>query len=138
MPSAPLAGVRIALLSMDYPPRMAGGTTIHTRALALALLEEGHEVHVVAARTPEAPNEEVREGVNVHRVRSPYTAWSGTYVGRLDLAGIAAWQLAHAGLDATNVATLAECTRCRGDLYHSYRRDGTDAGRQAMAVRLKG
>jgi glycosyltransferase involved in cell wall biosynthesis len=62
---------------------MAGGTTIHTRALALALLEQGHEVHVVAARTPEAPDEEVREGVSVHRVRSPYTAWSGTYTGKL-------------------------------------------------------
>jgi glycosyltransferase involved in cell wall biosynthesis len=62
---------------------MAGGTTIHTRALALALLEQGHQVHVVAARTPDAPNEEVREGVTVHRVRNPYTAWSATYTGKL-------------------------------------------------------
>lgn len=68
---------------MDYPPRMAGGTTIHTRALALALLEQGHEVHVVAARTPEAPEEEVREGVSVHRVKNPYTAWSAIYTGTL-------------------------------------------------------
>ena len=75
--------MRIALLSMDYPPRMAGGTTVHTRALALALLEQGHHVHVVAARTPEAPDEEVREGVRVHRVRNPYTAWSATCTGRL-------------------------------------------------------
>ncbi len=79
----PGADVRIALLSMDYPPRMAGGTTIHTRALALALLEQGHEVHVVAARTPDAPDEEVREGVSVHRVRNPYTVWSARYTGRL-------------------------------------------------------
>jgi glycosyltransferase involved in cell wall biosynthesis len=62
---------------------MAGGTTIHTRALALALLEQGHEVHVVAARTPEAPDEETREGILVHRVRNPYTAWSATYTGKL-------------------------------------------------------
>ncbi|NIS20879.1 MAG: glycosyltransferase, partial [Thermoplasmata archaeon] len=82
-PPTPQAGVRIALLSMDYPPRMAGGTTIHTRALALALLEQGHDVHVVAARTPEAPDEEVREGVSVHRVRNPYTAWSARYTGKL-------------------------------------------------------
>ena len=68
---------------MDYPPRMAGGTTIHTRALALALLEQGHEVHVVAARTPDAPDEEAREGVRVHRVRGPYTAWSATRTGAL-------------------------------------------------------
>ena len=77
------APVRLALLSMDYPPRMAGGTTIHTRALALALLEAGHEVHVVAARAEGAPDEEVREGVLVHRVGRPYTAWSGLRTGRL-------------------------------------------------------
>lgn len=75
--------MRIALLSMDYPPRMAGGTTVHTRALALALLALGHEVHVVASRAPGAPVEEVREGVRVHRVRSPYTMWSTTRTGRL-------------------------------------------------------
>lgn len=79
----PHADVRLALLSMDYPPRMAGGTTIHTRALALALLAAGHEVHVVAARADEAPDEEVREGVHVHRVRRPYTAWSGLRTGKL-------------------------------------------------------
>jgi len=75
--------VRIALLSMDYPPRMAGGTTIHARALAVALVRLGHEVHVVASRAPGAPPEEVREGVSVHRVRDPYTVNSGLAVGRL-------------------------------------------------------
>ena len=78
-----MADVRLALISMDYPPRMAGGTTIHTRALALALLEAGHEVHVVAARADDAPDEELREGIHVHRVRWPYTAWSGIRTGKL-------------------------------------------------------
>ncbi len=68
---------------MDYPPRMAGGTTIHTRALAVALIALGHEVHVVASRAPGAPAEEVREGVHVHRVREPYTLWSATRAGSL-------------------------------------------------------
>jgi glycogen(starch) synthase len=68
---------------MDYPPRMAGGTTIHTRALALALLEAGHEVHVVAAKAEGVTDEEVREGISVHRVRRPYTAWSGLRTGKL-------------------------------------------------------
>jgi glycosyltransferase involved in cell wall biosynthesis len=62
---------------------MAGGTTIHTRALALALLEQGHEVHVVAARTPDGSGEEEREGVLVHRVKNPFTAWSAIYTGKL-------------------------------------------------------
>jgi 1,4-alpha-glucan branching enzyme len=83
LPSDPLTDVRLALLSMDYPPRMAGGTTIHTRALALALLDAGHEVHVVAARAEGVPDEEVREGVHVHRVGWPYTATSGIRTGKL-------------------------------------------------------
>jgi glycosyltransferase involved in cell wall biosynthesis len=68
---------------MDYPPRMAGGTTIHSRALALALLDAGHDVHVVAARAEGAPDEEEREGVMVHRVGRPYTVWSGRRTGAL-------------------------------------------------------
>lgn len=69
--------MRIALLQMDYPPRMAGGTTIHTYQLAKALDSLGHEIHVVAASHPAAPKEEVKENIHIHRVRRPYTAFSG-------------------------------------------------------------
>lgn len=60
---------------MDYPPRMAGGTTVHTYQLAKALRCLGNEVHAVAA-SADAPKEEVREGINIHRVRRPYTLFS--------------------------------------------------------------
>ncbi len=83
LPSDPPKDVRLALLSMDYPPRMAGGTTIHTRALALALVAAGHDVHVVAAKADGVPDEEEREGVLVHRVGWPYTAMSGIRTGKL-------------------------------------------------------
>jgi glycogen(starch) synthase len=62
---------------------MAGGTTIHTRALALALRGLGHEVHVVAAKAEGAPDEEEREGILVHRVRPSYTVWSALRTRRL-------------------------------------------------------
>jgi glycosyltransferase involved in cell wall biosynthesis len=62
---------------------MAGGTTIHTRALALALLKAGHQVDVVASRAGGVPAEEDPEGVLVHRVGRPYTAWSGLRTGKL-------------------------------------------------------
>jgi glycosyltransferase involved in cell wall biosynthesis len=68
--------MKLALLSMDYPPRMAGGTTIHTYQLAKALDSLGHEVHVVAASHPEAPSEEVAEGIHIHRVKRPYSVFS--------------------------------------------------------------
>ena len=68
--------MKIALLSMDYPPRMAGGTTIHTYQLAKAMHTLGHEVHVVAASHPEAPRHEVKEGINIHRVKRPYSIFS--------------------------------------------------------------
>ncbi|MCK5560365.1 MAG: glycosyltransferase family 4 protein, partial [Thermoplasmata archaeon] len=67
---------RIALLQMDYPPRMAGGTTIHTYQLANALNTIGNEVHVVAAAHPAAPKHEIKEGIHIYRVRRPYTAFS--------------------------------------------------------------
>lgn len=69
--------MRILHLSMDYPPRMAGGTTVHTYQLAKAEHEEGHEVTVVAASAKGAPKEEVSEGVRIIRVPRPYTIWSG-------------------------------------------------------------
>jgi glycosyltransferase involved in cell wall biosynthesis len=62
---------------------MAGGTTIHTYQLALAINSLGHEVHVVAASHPEAPKEEVNEGIHVHRVRRPYTVFSAIQTRKL-------------------------------------------------------
>jgi glycosyltransferase involved in cell wall biosynthesis len=64
-------------LSMDYPPRMAGGTTVHTYQLAKAEHAEGHEVTVIAAAAKGAPKEEVSEGIRIIRVSRPYTIWSG-------------------------------------------------------------
>ncbi len=61
---------------MDYPPRMAGGTTIHTYQLAKALDQLGHQIHVVAASHPGAPKEEVKENIQIHRVRRPYSVFS--------------------------------------------------------------
>jgi glycosyltransferase involved in cell wall biosynthesis len=62
---------------MDYPPRMAGGTTVHTYQLCKAEHEEGHEVTVIAAAAKGAPKTEVSEGIRIIRVSRPYTVWSG-------------------------------------------------------------
>jgi hypothetical protein len=52
----------------------------------------------------------------------------------LDVRGANVRQLLEAGVAAENVLHLAECTRCRPELYHSYRRDGPGAGRMISYV----
>ncbi|GAA5183184.1 glycosyltransferase family 4 protein [Rugosimonospora acidiphila] len=60
---------RILMLSWEYPPVMVGGLGRHVHALATSLVEAGHQVTVVTRHSPEAPLEEIREGVRV--VRAP-------------------------------------------------------------------
>jgi len=49
---------------------------------------------------------------------------------KIDLAGLARLDLERAGLASDRIATFADaCTACDPDRFHSYRRDGPDAGR---------
>ena len=43
-------------------------------------------------------------------------------------------QLREAGIAESRIHRVADCTRCRADLYHSYRRDGKQAGRMINYV----
>ena len=52
----------------------------------------------------------------------------------LDVRAANARQLLDAGLRPGALHHVADCTRCRADLYHSYRRDGTSAGRMISFV----
>ena len=58
----------------------------------------------------------------------------------LDLGEVIGYQLAMAGVGADRLLRCALCTCCQAKMLHSYRRDGpaAGAGRQAMAVRLRG
>ena len=60
--------MRILVLSWEYPPRVVGGLGRHVAALTRTLAAQGHEVHVVARDHPDAPAEDVVEGVHVVRV----------------------------------------------------------------------
>src|SRR6266702_6902863 len=60
---------RIMMLSWEYPPVVVGGLGRHVHALATSLAAAGHEVTVVTRHAPDAPLEELREGVRV--VRAP-------------------------------------------------------------------
>src|SRR5437764_11449405 len=61
--------LRILMLSWEYPPVLVGGLGRHVHALATSLAAAGHDVTVVTRHAPDAPLEELREGVHV--VRAP-------------------------------------------------------------------
>jgi YfiH family protein len=52
----------------------------------------------------------------------------------LDLRAANRGQLRDAGLRDDTLHDLADCTFCRADLYHSFRRDGSGAGRMISYV----
>ncbi|HVR70936.1 MAG TPA: peptidoglycan editing factor PgeF [Vicinamibacteria bacterium] len=52
----------------------------------------------------------------------------------LDVRAANRAQLERSGLRPDRIHSLDHCTRCRGDLYHSYRRDGKAAGRMINFV----
>lgn len=56
---------------------------------------------------------------------------------KLDLPAVTRAQLEAAGVPAANISFHGTCTRCGGEKYASYRRDGTAAGRMiALIARL--
>lgn len=60
--------MRILMLSWEYPPRIVGGLGRHVWRLSTALAEAGHDVHVVTREHPDAPAEQMLDGVHVLRV----------------------------------------------------------------------
>jgi glycogen synthase len=61
-------GVRVFMLSWEYPPKIIGGLARHVEGLSEALVSLGHEVHVITLDFPGAPYEEVNWLLHVHRV----------------------------------------------------------------------
>lgn len=57
------------MLSWEYPPQVVGGLGRHAADLSEALVEMGHEVHVLTGDAADAPANEVLRGVNVHRLK---------------------------------------------------------------------
>jgi len=55
----------------------------------------------------------------------------------LDLGAANLKQLTAAGIPADRIDVSALCTRCRADLFHSYRRDGQAAGRMLSVIGIE-
>lgn len=63
--------MRIVQLNPFYYP-YAGGTERRILELGKRLVARGHEVHVVTARLPGTPIQEVQEGLHIHRLPSRF------------------------------------------------------------------
>jgi glycogen(starch) synthase len=63
--------MRTLILSWEYPPLIEGGLARHVRKLAENLVQLGVEVHVLTRGDGSAGDEQIINGVNVHRVREP-------------------------------------------------------------------
>ncbi|MDD3718887.1 MAG: glycosyltransferase family 4 protein [Actinomycetota bacterium] len=60
--------MNVVILSWEYPPRIIGGLGTHVHQLAVNLARAGINIHVVTKDAPDAPDFEVAEGVQIHRV----------------------------------------------------------------------
>lgn len=66
--------------------------------------------------------------------------WIEDYIDRkgikpkIDLSGIAMFQLASAKLNAESIDDIGLCTMCKDEHFHSYRKDGNKSGRQLSAI----
>ncbi len=59
-----------------------------------------------------------------------------TDAGHLDLAEINRRQLILAGVPEMHIHVVGECTFCDRQRFHSYRRDGVQAGRMISYIRI--
>ncbi len=62
--------MRVALLTWNYPPKLAGGTEIATQIIARHLAHRGHEVLVVTTRDTGLSEESMEQGFRIYRVKS--------------------------------------------------------------------
>src|SRR5213596_3461676 len=58
------------MLTWEFPPRIIGGISTHVYHLSRALVERGTSVRVITCDFPNAPAEEIIDGVSVSRVDS--------------------------------------------------------------------
>jgi polyphenol oxidase len=56
---------------------------------------------------------------------------------KIDLAAINCRKLAESGIPPGQIHTIGRCTRCEPDVFHSYRRDGDQAGRMISFIRIR-
>ena len=105
-------GVRVLMLSWEYPPLVVGGLGRHVEALARELVLSGHEVQVVTRGEKDEIVDEVLDGVRVRRAALDPIAIDFTTESLL------AWS--QAGEHAMLRAALPLIRRHRPDVVHAH------------------
>jgi YfiH family protein len=67
-----------------------------------------------------------------------YLDLKGDGKAMLDLVGINRRLLSVSGVDRDRISSIDLCTKCRDDLFYSYRREGEKTGRMLSGIMLKG
>ncbi|MCC7077666.1 MAG: glycosyltransferase family 4 protein [Acidimicrobiia bacterium] len=60
--------MRVLVISWEFPPTIVGGLGRHVDRLTEALVDEGHEVHILTRGAADRPQEEMQGRIHVHRV----------------------------------------------------------------------
>lgn len=81
-------GLKILMLSWEYPPMVVGGLARHVYDLSKELVSLGHEVYVLTSHVEGYPAYEINQGVHVYRVKSlqPNANDFFHWIGSLNLA----------------------------------------------------
>lgn len=80
--------MRLLMYSWEFPPKSVGGLAQHVHDLSIALVQEGHEVHLITCGGQGLPAYDNFQGVQVHRV-TPYSLTAPdfkTWILHLNLA----------------------------------------------------
>lgn len=74
----------------------------------------------------------------VHNLRwsLPFMRKNGTGKWNIDLWGIVRTTLVKSGIKEENICVSGICTKCRNDLFYSYRRDGGKTGSMAAIMQI--
>lgn len=116
------------------------GTAAQIGEITVARLHERHDLtpaNLVAAIGPHIGvccyevGEEVAEAIGDSAGIERRAEWPRPH---LNLAEANRWQLVKAGIPEEQIEISSLCTRCRGDLFFSYRRDGSRTGRMLSVI----
>jgi glycosyltransferase involved in cell wall biosynthesis len=64
--------MKILVLAWEFPPRIIGGIARHVAELYPELVALGHEIHLITVEFGKTPQQEVVDGIHLHRVAVAY------------------------------------------------------------------
>lgn len=103
--------MRLALISREYPPFLAGGIGAYAHNFSLAMAAAGHEVHIITERAHGHSRIECDGSITIHRLHTPHD--DAQWPFRLAAFSLAAARLA-LELAAAGRIDAIEVPECEG------------------------